>query len=82
VPLPGTSYKNTWAFIVSKSSPYKGLINWRWEDNKIKSVRYMNESSLELWVPCKLPKTKTHVHLSLRHKRLNSIKVCQDFTFS
>jgi hypothetical protein len=29
VPLPGTSYKNTWAFIVSKSSPYKGLINWR-----------------------------------------------------
>jgi hypothetical protein len=29
VPLPGTSYRETWAFIISKNSPYKGLINWR-----------------------------------------------------
>jgi hypothetical protein len=29
VPLPGTSYRDTWAFIMSKNSPYKGLINWR-----------------------------------------------------
>jgi hypothetical protein len=29
VPLPGTSYRETWAFIMSKNSPYKGLINWR-----------------------------------------------------
>ena len=30
VPLPDTSYKNQWAFIISKNSSYKGLINWRW----------------------------------------------------
>jgi len=29
VPLPGTSYRDAWAFIMSKNSPYKGLINWR-----------------------------------------------------
>jgi len=29
VPLPETSYKVAWAFIISKNSPYKGLINWR-----------------------------------------------------
>jgi len=29
VPLPGTSYREKWAFIISKNSPYKGLINWR-----------------------------------------------------
>jgi hypothetical protein len=29
VPLPGTSYRETYAFIISKNSPYKGLINWR-----------------------------------------------------
>jgi hypothetical protein len=29
VPLPGTSYREIWAFIISKNSPYKGLINWR-----------------------------------------------------
>ena len=28
-PLPGNSYKDPWAFIISKNSPYKGLINWR-----------------------------------------------------
>jgi hypothetical protein len=29
VPLPGTSYRETWAFIITKKSPYKRLINWR-----------------------------------------------------
>jgi len=29
VPLPGTIYRNKWAFIVSKNNPYKRLINWR-----------------------------------------------------
>jgi hypothetical protein len=29
VPLPDTSYRDPWAFIISKNSSYKGLINWR-----------------------------------------------------
>jgi len=29
VPLPETSYEVPWAFIISKNSTYKGLINWR-----------------------------------------------------
>jgi len=29
VPLPDTSYKDQWAFIISKNSSYKGIINWR-----------------------------------------------------
>jgi len=29
VPLPETSYKVPWAFIISKNSSYKSLINWR-----------------------------------------------------
>jgi hypothetical protein len=29
VPLPDISYREQWAFIISKNSPYKGLINWR-----------------------------------------------------
>jgi len=29
VPLPETSYEAPWAFIISKNSSYKGLINWR-----------------------------------------------------
>jgi len=29
VPLPDTFYSNTVAFIISKNSPYKWLINWR-----------------------------------------------------
>ena len=29
VPLPDTFYIETWAFIITKNSPYKGLINWR-----------------------------------------------------
>jgi hypothetical protein len=28
-PLPGNSYRDHEVFIISKSSPYKGLINWR-----------------------------------------------------
>ena len=28
-PLPGNSYMTQWAFIISKNSSYKGLINWR-----------------------------------------------------
>jgi len=29
VPLPETSYRDPWSFIISKNSPYKGLIDWR-----------------------------------------------------
>jgi len=29
LPLPETSYRETWAFIISKNSPKKGIINWR-----------------------------------------------------
>ena len=29
IPLPGNSYMDPWAFILSKNSHYKGLINWR-----------------------------------------------------
>jgi hypothetical protein len=29
VPIPGTSYRNPAAFMISKNSSYKGLINWR-----------------------------------------------------
>jgi hypothetical protein len=29
IPLPGNTYRETWAFIMSKSITYKGLINWR-----------------------------------------------------
>jgi hypothetical protein len=29
VPLPDTFYRDPWAFIISKNSSYKGLINWR-----------------------------------------------------
>jgi len=30
VSLPGTSYPETLTYIISKTSHYKGLINWRW----------------------------------------------------
>jgi len=29
VPLPETSYRETWSFIIAKNSSYNGLINWR-----------------------------------------------------
>jgi hypothetical protein len=29
VTLPDTSYRVSWAFIISKNSSYKGLINWK-----------------------------------------------------
>jgi hypothetical protein len=29
VPLPDTSYRDPWAFVISKNSSYKGLVNWR-----------------------------------------------------
>jgi hypothetical protein len=29
LPLPGTEYRTQYAFIMSKNSSYKGLINWR-----------------------------------------------------
>jgi len=44
VPLPDTPYKDQWAFIISKNSSYKGIINWRW-DNKMKSIRYITDNS-------------------------------------
>ena len=53
MPLPETSYEIPRAFIISKNSSYKGLINWRWE-NKMKSIRYMTDNS-RLCVPRKSP---------------------------
>jgi hypothetical protein len=29
LPLPEISYRDPWAFIISKNSSYKGIINWR-----------------------------------------------------
>ena len=29
VPLPDTIYSDVWAFIITKNSPYKGIVNWR-----------------------------------------------------
>ena len=29
IQIPGDLYRIQWGFIISKSSPYKGLINWR-----------------------------------------------------
>jgi hypothetical protein len=43
VPLPGNFYKDPWAFIISKNSPYKSIINWRL-DNKIYSIRNMTDN--------------------------------------
>ena len=63
VPLPETFYEVPWAFVLSKNSSYKGLINWRW-DNKMNSIRYMTDSS-RLWVPRKSPNTEGHVCLLL-----------------
>ena len=57
VPLPDTFYSDSFAFIINKNNPYKGLINWRW-DNEIKSTRYTTDSSLQLWVIWTLPNTK------------------------
>jgi hypothetical protein len=59
VPLPDTSYKDQWAFIISKNSSYKGLINWRW-DNKIKTIRYITDNSSISWVPFQSLKTEGH----------------------
>ena len=61
VPLPDTSYRDQWAFIISKSS-YKRIINWRW-DNKMKSIRYITGISRLLWGPRKSLKTETHICL-------------------
>jgi hypothetical protein len=40
VQLPDTSYLDTLAFIISKNSPYKGLINWRWDNESLR--RFLN----------------------------------------
>ena len=29
IQLPGNSYRIQWAFVISKNSPHRGLINWR-----------------------------------------------------
>jgi hypothetical protein len=57
VSLPDTSYRDPWAFIISKNSSDKGPITWRW-DNKLKSIRYIREISRLLWVPRKPLKTE------------------------
>jgi hypothetical protein len=54
VPLPETSYRDPWGFIISNSSSYNGLISWRW-GNKLNRVRYMSDRLRLFWVPCKLP---------------------------
>ena len=59
VPLPDTSYRDQWAFIIFKSSSYKGLNDWRW-DNKMTSIRYITQKSRLSWVPRKSLKTGCH----------------------
>jgi hypothetical protein len=81
VPLPETSYRETWGFIISKNFSYKGLINWRW-DNIMKSIQYKTEKSRLLWVPCKMSKTEKHVQVLFRHKRFKQRKVRQVCTVS
>ena len=81
MPLPDAFYSHRYAFIIIKNSPYKGLINWRW-DNGIKSTRYTTNSSLKLWVHWKLPSTKRHVHQLFRNKSFNLSKVLQVCTNS
>ena len=68
VPLPETSYEVPWAFIISKNSSYKGLINWRW-DNKMKTIRYMTDISC-LWVPRKSPNREGHVLFNIGIPRI------------
>jgi hypothetical protein len=63
VPLPETSYKLPGAFVISKNSSYKGLINWRW-GNKINPITYMTHSS-QLSVPHNSPNTQGHVCILL-----------------
>ena len=62
VSLPDTSYRDHRAFITSKNSSYKGIINWRW-DNKMKSIGYITDKSRLLWVPRKSLKTGGHICL-------------------
>ena len=63
VPLPETSFKFQWAFVISKNSTYRGLINWRW-DNKMNSITYMTDKS-RLCVPRKSANTYGHVCILL-----------------
>ena len=75
VPLPETSYEVPWAFIISKNSSYKGLINWRW-DNKMKSIRYMTEISCLFSSQVAQHRTCLSV---IRHKGFNNrneVKFC------
>ena len=68
VPLPETSYRETWAFIISKNFSYQGLINWRW-DNTMKSIRYVTDKSRLLWVPCKMSKTEKNMFVCYLNTR-------------
>jgi hypothetical protein len=54
VPLPEASYMVTAGFIISKNVPYKGLINWRW-DNDVRLSRFLKNKLL--FFPCKKKKT-------------------------
>jgi hypothetical protein len=45
VPIPETSYPDPVAFIISKNSPYKGIINWRW-DNKVELIIVLEDRLL------------------------------------
>jgi hypothetical protein len=73
VPLPDTFYRVQWAFIISKNSSYRGLINWRW-DNKMKSFRYITDNSRLLRFPRKSLKTRGHICLLLVTKVLTTGK--------
>jgi hypothetical protein len=70
VPLPESYYRKQWAFVISKNSSYKGLINWRW-DKYIKSIRYMADNLRLLCVLHKVPKAGELLLLFIRHKRFN-----------
>ena len=70
VPLPETSYEVPWAFIISKNSSYKSVINWRW-DNKMKSISYMTDNS-RFWVPLKSLNTEGHVWLIIDIRALTT----------
>jgi len=62
-PLTETSYKFPWAFIISKNSSYKGLINSRW-DNKMNWLTYMRDNS-RFCVTQISPNTHGHVCILL-----------------
>jgi hypothetical protein len=60
VPLPGTKYPESLAFITSKNNPFKGLINWRWDT---KLHLYISEAQFIL-SSLQNVQIQKHIHLS------------------